>query len=73
MPPQGREGCRSGRPCLPRTCGQAPEGASASVAGRLSARPDFLCAWLFAEGQKFPDLGQIDAVQSAVTDKAQLV
>lgn len=28
---------------------------------------------LFAEGQKFPDFGQIDAVQSAVADKAQLV
>ena len=28
---------------------------------------------LFAEGQKFSDFGQIDAVQSAVADKAQLV
>lgn len=43
VPPQGSEGCRSVRPCLPRTCEQAPEGVSASVAGRLSARPDFLC------------------------------
>ena len=28
---------------------------------------------LFAEGQKLPNLGEIDAVQSAVADKAQLV